>query len=314
MEDVTTSASAAFLKCLLVSSSLTFPLLLLYSIYFMFVKRKPQSLRLPLQTTYSPDIHPDRLFDAPTNDLSIIIPAYNEEKRLPDTLVNTYKYFASIPNFNFEIIIVSDGSTDDTMNFVHTFSSTHPSVRYVQLGRNKGKGFAVKTGFHFAAGEMVLFMDADGATDLKSFKKLNVHLSRLLHSDLSSPAVIFGSRAHLVEESMVRRSLLRTLLMKAFHLVVWSVVGSKIKDTQCGFKLFSRSASQIIIPGLHINRWAFDVEILYRALKLGVDVEEVAVDWEEKEGSKLNIASDSLQMLRDLVYIRLCYLFGIWTI
>lgn len=147
-------------------------------------------------------------------------------------------------------------------------------------------------------------MDADGATDISS----------LLLLSQQQTDIVVGSRAHLVGTSAVRkRSFLRNLLMHAFHkfLKLFSV-DNQINDTQCGFKLFKRAAAQQLFTRLHLRGWIFDIELLYLANVLKMTVTEVPVDWQEKSGSKLNVAKDSVKMALDVVIMKSMYYFGFW--
>jgi dolichyl-phosphate beta-glucosyltransferase len=251
----------------------------------------------------SSKLHKSRLFERTSVQLSLIVPAYNEAERLPIMLKDTCNYLAR-KNVTYEIIVVDDGSVDETSAVAATF----PSVQVVKLTSNQGKGAAVKAGMLHARGERLLMVDADGATEIGDLDKL----MRLL--DASSVEVVFGSRAHLEKSAQVaKRSKLRNFLMKGFHLCVRLFVGSEIRDTQCGFKLFSRSAAQLLFPSLHLSRWAFDIELVELCRRLDLRVAEVPVNWHEVDGSKLNVVTASIQMLRDMASVRLCYSLGLWT-
>jgi dolichyl-phosphate beta-glucosyltransferase len=155
-----------------------------------------------------------------------------------------------------------------------------------------------------AHGETMLMVDADGATSIRD-------LERLLSS---SAPVVFGSRHHLVDDAVAHRSALRTVLMFGFHTVVRCVVGGQApQDTQCGFKTFRRDAARNIFGNLHLPRWAFDIEVVLLASQLRLGIEEVAVNWVEVPGSKLNIITASITMLRDMIATRLLYATGMWV-
>jgi dolichyl-phosphate beta-glucosyltransferase len=176
------------------------------------------------------------------------------------------------------------------------------------LQQNSGKGYAVKTGMLAAKGALRLMVDADGATDFGS------GLALLLDTTATS-SIVFGSRAHLA--SKAQRSAVRTILMHAFHFFVEVLCSSKVRDTQCGFKLFSAEAAQALFQTQHLQRWAFDIELVILAERVGLSIEEVGVPWHEVDGSKLDtsklqLAITSLGMLRDMICVRLCYELGIW--
>ncbi len=158
-----------------------------------------------------------------------------------------------------------------------------------------------------AGGRLLLMVDADGATLFRD-------LERLMAAILPPRGVAVGSRAHVVSEAVARRSALRNLLMWGFHWVVRWVGIAGVRDTQCGFKLFCRDAARVIFPCLHVERWAFDVEMLWIAQGHELPVAEVPVNWQEIDGSKLDPLAASIEMLKDMVRIKLAYTFGFWKL
>ncbi|KAF8382686.1 algn-5, partial [Pristionchus pacificus] len=251
--------------------------------------------------------------------LSVIIPAMNEEKRLPIMLNETLSYLSlrnhQNPDFTFEVIIVDDGSTDDTANTAAIYGRRHEGLVHVlKLEENRGKGGAVRAGVLHARGRLILFADADGATQFEDLEKLEKSMKRLCGGDIDEtfPALVVGSRAHLESESVATRSFFRTILMMGFHALVWLFAVRSVKDTQCGFKLFTRGAAARIFPVMHVERWAFDVEILYLAEMWKLKVDEVAVVWHEVDGSKIVPVWSWLEMGRDLILIWFRYTVGIW--
>jgi dolichyl-phosphate beta-glucosyltransferase len=233
----------------------------------------------------------------------------------------------------YEFIIVNDGSTDDTESIVRKYAlekvKSGDIVKLISLHKNCGKGGAVKIGTLKCSGQLCLMLDADGATDiadglpkvLNGMKDLVGGNTRrdVCTTSILPPAAVFGSRAHLERESSASRSKIRTFLMHSFHFFVKILCSPRIKDTQCGFKLFTRSAAILLFTNLHLRRWAFDTEVVVIAEKLNVCLAEVGVVWQEIKGSKLDVdkitlAVVSLGMLRDMVCVRLCYLLGIWKL
>ncbi|CAB1316932.1 unnamed protein product, partial [Coregonus sp. 'balchen'] len=211
-------------------------------------------------------------------------------------------------------------------------------VRVLTLVKNRGKGGAVRMGTLSSRGRLILMADADGATKFADVEKVEAGLHNvntkpnhdcknprwfhflswyLLTPVISCPenmAISCGSRAHLEEDAVASRSLFRTFLMYGFHFLVWFFCVRGIKDTQCGFKLFTREAALKTFSSLHVERWAFDVELLYIAQCFKIPVAEVAVNWTEIEGSKLVPVWSWLQMGRDLLFIRLRYITGAWKL
>ncbi|KZT25331.1 glycosyltransferase family 2 protein [Neolentinus lepideus HHB14362 ss-1] len=251
-------------------------------------------------------------------DLSVIIPAYNETERLPDMLTTTIKHLESLKKSrSYELLIVDDGSSDGTPDFMLKLAiNEYPGsdIRIVQLERNLGKGGAVRHGMLHGRGKRLLMVDADGASRFEDLELLWKNIDELESSE-DAPAIAVGSRAHLVKtEAVVKRSVLRNILMYGLHTVLRVVGVGHIRDTQCGFKLFNRPAARLVFPAQHITNWIFDVELLLLAKQLRIPVAEVPIEWHEVPGSKLNVMTASLQMLRDLLIMRGNQLFGRWKV
>jgi len=266
--------------------------------------RKSPSIPLPLGSLQD---------DEASVDLTVVIPAFNETARLPSMLTSTIDHLASHPKRSSEILIVDDGSTDKTSELSLELATQYASsdIRVVTLRKNLGKGGAVRHGMLHGRGRRLLMVDADGASRFEDLELLWTALDNIAPDD--HPAVAIGSRAHLVKtEAVVKRSFLRNVLMYGLHTILRIVGVGHIRDTQCGFKLFTRSAAQQIFPYQHLLTWIFDVELLLLAKQLGIPVEEVSIEWHEVSGSKLNVVTDSLQMLRDLLILRANVLLGRW--
>lgn len=218
----------------------------------------------------------------------------------------------------WEILIVSDGSTDRTEQVALDFAKKHQSgsIRVVTLVRNRGKGGAVTHGMRHVRGEYVVFADADGASKFNDLGKLVAACSSA--KDARGRAVAVGSRAHLVgSEAVVKRSRLRNFLMHSFHLLLRLLTPpatSRIKDTQCGFKLFSRASLPYIVPHMHSEGWIFDVEMLMLAEGAKIPMVEVPIGWKEVKGSKLNVIWDSLGMAWGLAILRAAWALGVYRI
>ncbi|TFK80592.1 glycosyltransferase family 2 protein [Polyporus arcularius HHB13444] len=269
--------------------------------------RKP-SAKLPL-----PSVR-----DSPSVDLTVVIPAYNETARLPDMFSTTLAHLESTRTSqgrSYEVLVVDDGSRDGTADLALKLGAQYPQsdVRVVVLEKNVGKGGAVRHGMLHGRGRRLLMVDADGASRFEDLELLWKAMDEI--SPKGEAAVVVGSRAHLVKtEAVVKRSLLRNILMYGLHTILRVVGVGHIRDTQCGFKLFSRRAAQQIFPHQHLATWIFDVELLLLAKELRMPVAEVPIEWHEVGGSKLNVFADSLQMLRDLLVLRANLLLGRWTV
>lgn len=246
-------------------------------------------------------------------DLSVVVPAYNEEQRLPAMLEETTDYLEKRlreGNFTYEILVVDDGSKDETTKVAHRYGQRLNSAKFrvCTLSKNRGKGGAVRMGVLRSRGRKILFADADGATRFSELDKLEAVMK-----DRSSELVC-GSRAHMEKDSIATRSAFRTLLMKGFHFAVYLFGSKSIQDTQCGFKLMTRDFAKLAFMNLHIERWAFDVELIKIAEMTGRKTSEVAVKWTEIDGSKLDPVSASIQMLKDLFFLWMRYSLKLWIV
>jgi dolichyl-phosphate beta-glucosyltransferase len=227
-------------------------------------------------------------------DLSIVLPAYNEGRRLPPTLLRIGEYLAGSP-LRAEVIVVDDGSVDDTVAQAEA-AAGHLPLRVLRHQTNLGKGAAVRTGVLDAAGEVVLFSDADLSTPIEEVEKLM--------RALETADVALGSRAvdrHLVE---VHQPLPRELMGRTFNLLVQAVLLPGLRDTQCGFKAFRRPAARAVFTPLQRRGFDFDVEVLYRARRAGLRVVEVPVRWRDSRDTRVSAVSDSMRMLAGLFRIR----------
>lgn len=259
------------------------------------------------------------VWKAPELMLSVVVPAFNEEYRLPQMLDETLTYLearaAMNPlGFSYEVLVVDDGSTDGTYaaalgSFCRQPAGTHGELRVMQLVANRGKGFAVRAGMLVARGQLLLMADADGATNIRDLERLEQALGR--HGE-DGAQIAFGSRYHLKDEPLTRRSLLRKILMIAFHLIVWIFMGGPVYDTQCGFKLFRAGVGKRLFGSLHVHRWAFDIELVILAHLLGAGIAEVPVTWVDMPGSKFNLTFDALTMFRDIIVMHVLYITRMW--
>ncbi|KAJ1761773.1 dolichyl-phosphate beta-glucosyltransferase [Coemansia sp. RSA 2523] len=274
--------------------------------YFLCIDEKHERQRL------------GSLSDEPTVDLSIIVPAYNEEERLPVLLKDIREYVTarrqSEPKFSYELIIMDDGSRDKTVDVAMDFARTHKmrELKAVRHVINRGKGGAVTQGIMCSLGRYIMFCDADGAT---RFSDIDALLAQAKKSAIEGRVVAIGSRNNqALSDTVVERSHVRAFLQWGFHTYVTILGVRGVRDTQCGFKLFSREAARRIFPNMHVERFIFDVEILLLARYHHIPVVEVPVNWHEVAGSKMSIVRDSIQMALDLLAVRLNYMLGNWKV
>ncbi|XP_065884803.1 dolichyl-phosphate beta-glucosyltransferase-like isoform X2 [Dysidea avara] len=296
----------------------------LFALYLLLTSsREPNLSRSQNERTYLDPSTKQRhefpsLEDNASLSLSVIVPAYKEEERLPVMMEETLEYLEKRKkedfDFHYEIIIVDDGSTDKTTEVALEYVDKYGAeiIRVLTFDKNRGKGGAVRMGMLSARGRRLLMVDADGASKFSDLDKLEKALDESKDEEEEKMAIAVGSRAHMEADSVVERSFFRTFLMKGFHMLVLLCVRG-VKDTQCGFKLFTRSVAQRLFPVYHVERWAFDVELLYIAEQLNIPIKEVAITWHEVDGSKIIPVFSWLQMGRDILFIRLRYLFGIWS-
>jgi len=229
-------------------------------------------------------------------ELSIVIPAYNEALRIGDTLDRIGDYLKSC-GYSSEIIVVDDGSHDDTEKIVRKTAEKHSAIVLLQNGMNKGKGYSVKRGVLSSRGRFVLMSDADLSTPIEEIGKLFKELEE-------GYDIAIGSRSVSGSKVLKRQTWYRQLMGKIFNKIVQAIAVSGIRDTQCGFKLFKGDAARMVFARLRIERFAFDVEALYLAKKMGFRIREAPVVWVNSPDSKVSIFRDSLRMMRDLLKIR----------
>lgn len=229
-------------------------------------------------------------------DISIIVPCYNEERRLPSTLIDMIDYLES-RQANYEIIVVDDGSTDGTADLAKKFERIKPQINLIRSPKNYGKGHAVRLGVLSAHGKLILFADADGATPF-------AELSRLEEAITSGADVAIGSRALSSSNTKIITSIHRRFLGRLFNFVVNLLAVPDITDTQCGFKLFTAQAARFIFERQQSDGFSFDVEILFIAKKAQINIKEIAINWHNIPGSKVNLFTDSLKMLLEVIFLR----------
>jgi len=227
---------------------------------------------------------------------SIVLPAYNESERIAATLGKIFAY-AERNGWKCEVIVVNDGSQDDTAEIVRQSAAEHPNLSLLENPGNRGKGYSVRNGMLHARGDILLFSDADLSSPIGEAEKL-------LTAIKSGADVAIGSRWLKTELQIQRQPLYRQLFGRIFNLLLRMVLGLKFKDTQCGFKAFTRGAAQCLFPLQRIERWAFDPELLYLAKRFRLSVQEVPVEWSHREGTRIHPLRDGIRMFWEVLKIR----------
>jgi glycosyltransferase involved in cell wall biosynthesis len=227
---------------------------------------------------------------------SIIIPAYNESERITATLDKVLAYIEE-QKWDAEVLVVNDGSRDQTPAIVREYAARHPRVRLLENPGNRGKGYSVRHGMMEAKGDLLLFSDADLSSPIYEAPKLFDALA-------AGADVAIGSRWLQRELQTERQPLYRQFFGRAFNLMLRALLGLPFKDTQCGFKAFTRRAAAAIFPLQRIERWGFDPELLFLARKLGLTVREVPVEWAHDQRSKIHPLRDGLAIFLEMLKIR----------
>jgi dolichyl-phosphate beta-glucosyltransferase len=238
--------------------------------------------------------------------ISIVVPAYNEERRLPATLRSILDYLRARDWSAWEVLVVDDGSRDSTAAVAEQFAAAYSRVRLLQNPGNRGKGYSVRHGMLEAECEWVLFTDSDLSAPIEELDKL------IAAARERGAAVAIGSRAMNRSLIGVHQSLFRETAGRIFNLFMRVLTGLPFADTQCGFKLFEHGAAREVFRRQRIERWGFDAEVLFIARKLGYKSIEVPVRWNHSEGTKVSMFSDSVNMFLDLLRIRRNHLRGLY--
>ena len=235
--------------------------------------------------------------------LSIVIPAYNEERRIPGTLEATIAYLQTRP-YTSELIVVSDGSLDGTRQVAESFQAAFPGLRVIEYQPNRGKGYAVKTGMLAARGERVLFMDADYAVPIRYVEDA----FRVLDSGFD---VAIGSRGTKGARMTKRQTPLREFASRLYTAVQNRWIKVDFVDTQCGFKMYTRAAAQLLFGQQKLASVIFDGELLFLAQRAKLKVGEFGVEWEHQPDSRITYnLRKSIQIFVELFRIRWLHRFG----
>jgi dolichyl-phosphate beta-glucosyltransferase len=229
-------------------------------------------------------------------ELSIVVPCYNEEQRLPRTIELIERYLAGT-GVSYELILVDDGSSDGTRKIMEAAAGRNAAVRLEALAQNRGKGRALAEGVAAARGAEILVTDADLSTPIEEIDKLRAELDK-------GAGVAIASRALKGSRVEVSQPIYRVLMGKAFNLLVQAVLLPGIWDTQCGFKLFRADVAHDVFAALTTDGFGYDPEVLYRAARRGVRIAEVPVVWRNSAPTKVSPIKSSFDMFRHVVRIR----------
>jgi dolichyl-phosphate beta-glucosyltransferase len=227
---------------------------------------------------------------------SIVIPAYNESQRLGATLNRVLAYIHA-QNWDAEVIVVNDGSRDNTAAIVRSFAAKDPILLLLENPGNRGKGYSVRNGMLNARGQILIFSDADLSSPIEEARKL-------VNALAEGADIAIGSRWLRSETQTQRQPLHRQIFGRIFNLLLRTTLGLEFKDTQCGFKAFKQAAAQTIFPFQRIERWGFDPEILFLARKFGFKVKEVPVVWGHSGDTRIHPLLDGSRMFQEMLHVR----------
>ena len=236
--------------------------------------------------------------------LSVIVPAFNEEKIIFEN-INRYSDYLKKQNYDYEIIIVNDGSSDNSQKIINNLKTKNQKIKSIEFEKNQGKGYVVKRGMLKAQGDYHLFLDADNSTSIN-------HLEQALPLMKKGENIIIGSRNPRDiknAELIIRQALWKLFLGKMGNLLIRILFKIKIHDTQCGFKIFSKKASAKIFPQLTINRWLFDLESLVLAQKYNYKINIIPVQWVNSEESSVGLGG-YFTSLKELLKIKYNLIFN----
>ncbi len=230
-------------------------------------------------------------------ELSVVIPAYNEVERLGDSLERIIAWLRDQP-WRWEIVVVDDGSSDATAELArNVLQDVQMPTQVLVNEQNRGKGYSVRRGMMQSNGRLALFSDADLSTPIE-------HAADLRAAIEGGADIAIGSRQTVGSDIEVHQPFLRETAGRMFSAVQRAILGTGIRDTQCGFKMFTREAVETVFPHQKLERWAFDAELVFIAQRLGLTVVEVPVRWRNSPATKVNAIRDGLQMVADLWQIR----------
>lgn len=229
--------------------------------------------------------------------LSIVLPAFQEAERIGATLADIIRFLQAVP-YQYEVIVVDDGSSDRTAEVVRAVAEGHPYIRLLQHEHNRGKGAAVRTGMQAAVGTYALFADADNSTPIHEVDKL------LTEMETHSADIAIGSRYMRGSNVVEKQPFVRVIVSRIGNVLFRLLLGLQYADTRCGFKLYSQQAREKIFPRQTLERWGFDTELLVIARVHKLRVVEVPVEWHDRQRGNIRVARDSLRSLQEILHIR----------
>jgi glycosyltransferase involved in cell wall biosynthesis len=231
-------------------------------------------------------------------NVSIVIPAHNEERRISKTLDEYGKFFSKKYKKEFEIVVVLNACSDNTLQIASKFRKKYPQIKILNF-EQAGKGFAIIEGFKAAKGDLTGFVDADGATSAEEYYKLVGKIDD--YDGIIASRYLKGSVVY------PKQSMQRIFVSRIFNFMIRALFSMNYKDTQCGAKIFKKAAIKKVLPHLGITKWAFDVDLLYQMKRAGFKIMETPTVWMDKEYSKLNFAKAGPNMALSIIRLRLVY-------
>lgn len=230
-------------------------------------------------------------------ELSIIIPCYNEGIKLIKNIDKINSYLTNkMFNYKYEIIIVNDGSEDNTLEICNSLKNTYKNLKVISYTNNKGKGYAVKQGILNSIGDNVIFMDADLSTDIRAIEECI--------ETLNTYDIVIGSRRHPSSILVRKQGILRQIVGKACSVITNIIIPLSSTDTQCGFKGFKGDVAKELVKKQTLDGFSFDVELLFIGKTLGYTIKDIPVIWENDNDSKVNLLNSSISFFKDLFIIR----------
>lgn len=227
--------------------------------------------------------------------ISIVIPSFNEERVIKKNLIELMDFLKN-KNYNWEIIVVDDGSKDKTKKIVHSLQKHEPGLRLYSNRENKGKGASIKKGVQKASGDFIFFFDADLSTPVSEIEKFIPLIGKY--------DIVIGNRTHKKARISVREPLHREFMGKFFTFLANVLLLKNIHDVTCGFKCFKREVAKKIFKKQKINRWVFDAEILFLAQKYRYKIKQEPISWAHEKDSRVSIIKDTFGSFRDLLMIK----------